>query len=338
MDNSAILPLPPLTLSRYRFTLSADDPMLLPPYKGSTLRGGFGHAFKRMVCFQPEVRTCSECLLRNTCPYAYVFETPVPPESEVLRKNQHVPHPLVIQAPPEETTTYFPGDNLDFHVVLVGRAQQYLPYFLVAFQELGRQGLGRFLELPGGRRRGRYHLAQVEAVSALDDKRALVYTAAQPTHIHAQALPVETAQITAYAQTLPNDRLTIIFHTPARLQHQTQLVRQGPPFAALLKALLGRVSSLAYFHCDTRWELDFRGWIDRAEAVELVESRTVWVDWERYSGRQQQHISMGGLVGQATYAGDLAPFLPLLVLGTLVHVGKGTVFGNGRFSVADSVL
>jgi len=182
---------PSLTLSRYRFALTADDPMLLPPYKGSTLRGGFGHAFKRMVCFQPRVKTCRECLLRYTCPYAYVFETPVPPETAVLSKNEYAPRPLVIEASAEEKTTYFPGDNLDFHIVLVGRAQQYLPYFLVAFQELGRQGLGRSLDLPGGRRRGCYHLARVEAVAALDDAREMVYDAAQPTHIHAQSLPVD---------------------------------------------------------------------------------------------------------------------------------------------------
>jgi hypothetical protein len=34
-----------------------------------------------------------------------------------------------------------------------------------------------------------------------------------------------------------------------------------------------------------------------------------------------------------TYAGDLAPFLPLLRLGELIHVGKNAVFGNGRFGM-----
>lgn len=334
----AIVELPPLTLSRYRFTLTADDPLLLPPYKGSALRGGFGYAFKRMVCFQPEVQTCSACLLRHTCPYAYVFETTTPPDAEVLSKNEHAPRPLVIQPPDDEKTTYFPGDSLDFHVILIGRAQQYLPYFLVAFQELGRQGLGRRLDLPGGRRRGRYHLAQVEAVDPLAGVRALVYDAAQPTHIHAQALPVDAAHVTAYAQTFPTDRLTVEFLTPTRLQHEERLVREGPPFAVLVKALLGRISSLTYFHCGERWETDFRGWIDRAQAIALAETGTAWVDWERYSGRQQQRIEMGGLVGRVTYTGNLAPFLPLLMLGTLTHAGKGAVFGNGRFSVENAAL
>ena len=38
---------------------------------------------------------------------------------------------------------------------------------------------------------------------------------------------------------------------------------------------------------------------------------------------------MGGLVGRVTYEGDLHDYLTLLAMGELVHVGKGTVFGNG---------
>jgi len=56
-------------------------------------------------------------------------------------------------------------------------------------------------------------------------------------------------------------------------------------------------------------------------------------DWSRFSGRQKQRIKMGGLVGLVTYAGDLADYLPLLALGEFIHVGKGTVFGNGQYRI-----
>ena len=52
-------------LARYRFTLKALDTLWLPPFKGSALRGGFGFAFKRLVCFQPH--PCKkQCQLGNT--------------------------------------------------------------------------------------------------------------------------------------------------------------------------------------------------------------------------------------------------------------------------------
>lgn len=42
-----------LCLSRYRVTLSALEALDLPAYLGSTLRGAFGHAFRRVACLAP---------------------------------------------------------------------------------------------------------------------------------------------------------------------------------------------------------------------------------------------------------------------------------------------
>lgn len=54
---------------------------------------------------------------------------------------------------------------------------------------------------------------------------------------------------------------------------------------------------------------------------------------ERYSARQDAKLKMGGVVGEATYEGDLAPFTLLLALGEVLHVGKGTGMGLGRHEV-----
>jgi CRISPR/Cas system endoribonuclease Cas6 (RAMP superfamily) len=45
---------------------------------------------------------------------------------------------------------------------------------------------------------------------------------------------------------------------------------------------------------------------------------------------------MGGVVGEAVYEGDLGPFAPLLALGEVLHVGKGTGFGLGRYEIASN--
>jgi hypothetical protein len=38
-----------ITVAQVDFTLKALEPLTLPPYKGSTLRGGFGAAFRRIT-------------------------------------------------------------------------------------------------------------------------------------------------------------------------------------------------------------------------------------------------------------------------------------------------
>ncbi len=57
----------------YGFEALFTGPALLPPYKGSTFRGGFGVALKRVVCALRQ-QECPVCMLRDKCIYARVFE------------------------------------------------------------------------------------------------------------------------------------------------------------------------------------------------------------------------------------------------------------------------
>lgn len=326
---SALLPLfPAFTLARYRFTLEALEPLRLPPCKGSVLRGGFGYTFKRLVCLQP--RQCSQqCQLGNACPYGYIFETSPLAEAEVLRTFSEIPRPFIIE-PPDDRRTFIPaGERLSFHLILIGQGMPYLPYFVAVFRELGRIGLGSS--------QGRYRLLAVEAAPPYQDRLESVYQAQAEPVLQGASAAISSDAIAARAAALSAGRLTLHFITPTRLKHQGRWVEQGPPFAALVKTLFGRISSLSYFHCGERFEADFRGLIDRAANVRIEQNDTRWEDWSRFSGRQQQRIEMGGLVGRVTYTGDLADYLPLLALGELVHVGKGTVFGNGQYRIITGI-
>jgi hypothetical protein len=68
-----------LALARYRVTLEALEPLDLPDYLGSTLRGASGVAFRRLCCLG---RIDAPCPAPASCPYHLVFETAPPPGSE----------------------------------------------------------------------------------------------------------------------------------------------------------------------------------------------------------------------------------------------------------------
>jgi hypothetical protein len=87
-----------ITIAQVDFTLKALEPLSLPPYKGSTLRGGFGAPFRRIVCVIRD-KKCSDCLLKGKCVYSYIFETPPPADTAVMRKYEAAPHPFVIERP-----------------------------------------------------------------------------------------------------------------------------------------------------------------------------------------------------------------------------------------------
>jgi hypothetical protein len=77
-----------------RLVLRGLTPLRLPRFKGSTLRGGFGHAFKEAVCVV-EHRDCARCLLWTRCAYPYVFDTSVPGGAMRMRKYTQGPHPFI---------------------------------------------------------------------------------------------------------------------------------------------------------------------------------------------------------------------------------------------------
>src|SRR4030042_4120219 len=101
--------------AQFNFFLKALDCIHLPAYKGSTLRGGFGHAFKKIVCVNKE-KICESCLLKQKCAYSYIFETPPPSDTSKMRKYPYAPHPFVITPPLEEKRTYREGDTLCFEL------------------------------------------------------------------------------------------------------------------------------------------------------------------------------------------------------------------------------
>ena len=120
------------SFAQFQFILKAQDCLHLPAYKGSTLRGGFGHAFKKVVCVKRE-KTCDSCLLKGKCVYSYVFETPPPPDTTRMRKYPFAPHPFIITPPPEEKRKYEKGEILEFELTLIGRSIDYVPYFIYTF-------------------------------------------------------------------------------------------------------------------------------------------------------------------------------------------------------------
>lgn len=122
------------------------------------------------------------------------------------------------------------------------------------------------------------------------------------------------------------------FLTPTRLKYDGKL-SPTLEFHILIRNLLRRISLLSYFHCEKELDLDFKGLIEKSKQISVVKSDLKWYDWERYSNRQDTRMMMGGFIGPITFQGDFETFLPFLLLGEYIHVGKGTSFGLGEYEI-----
>src|SRR6266404_3326021 len=122
-----------LPIGLFRFRIAPMQPLLVPAInKGNMLRGGFGHAFRRLCC-TPQCTDTRNCPLAASCPYKAVFEPSPPLGAESLSKNQDIPRPFVFRAPQTRQTRFGKSERFEFDLVLIGRALDSLPYFVLSF-------------------------------------------------------------------------------------------------------------------------------------------------------------------------------------------------------------
>jgi len=305
---------------KYRFKCVFESDAILPPYKGSTFRGIFGHALKKVVCALNK-QECGECLLKERCIYTLVFETKHALKIPMGFRLSEPPHPFVIVPPLTQETHFKSGSSFDFDLLLFGEVNNNIPYFIYAFDQIGKTGIGKNIN----GKRGEFRLRQVETeydTIYSDTDRNLVKTT------NAGEISLQDADCDKDSV----HHMKVFLQTPLRLKFDNQL-KADLPFHVLVRAMLRRISSLLAFYGGGEPSLDYRGLVKRAKNVRIIDDDLSWYDWKRYSLRQDQAMLMGGIVGEVTYEGAVNEFIPLIDFCTKTHIGKQTAFGLGKIAV-----
>jgi hypothetical protein len=311
-----------LELHCHEVTVRFLEKAVVPPYEGSMIRGAFGRAFKESCC--PFPHDGAGCPLGDKCPYGYVFETSPPEGAREFAKNQDVPRPYVFEPPQGTKMEYEAGEKMRFGFTVVGRAADYMPYFIFAFSKMGEEGVGRL--------KARYELERVVARNPLVGTREEVFDGEV---VRNRRLPVLWEDALTAARKLDGERLRLEFLTPTFVKFRGDVSPEAPPFAALVQSLLIRLPMLSAVHCGEIWREDFRALVKKAAEVETLRDETTWVSFRRYSSFKKKFEPLEGVVGGVEYAGPVEEFLPLICIGQLAHLGKRAVFGLGRYHVIE---
>jgi len=344
----------PLPIARYRFTARVQQPLSLPDYAGSLLRGQFGAALRNVACMTRQP-TCPGCPLTQTCPYTRIFEAPPPPKgSHALQDFSQIPNPYIIEPPTPGARVLDADDDLVFHLVLVGQAIDQLALIVFALQRALTQGLTRqrvptdLLQVDWIDEHGAPHpVWHIERPTLLAHPGVLPAPFSQPPHTVAPDAPdaSNNEAASAYstgARAQKGIEITLHIQTPLRLQSQGKPLGVGQLTPrVLLAAVARRTALLMEFHAGQA------GWGEAAKHISrLSESLTDtqdlhWFDWTRYSSRQQQEMTLGGVLGRWALHGDadtLAHIYPWLWLGQWLHVGKNASMGLGGYRLTTRPL
>ncbi len=130
------------------------------------------------------------------------------------------------------------------------------------------------------------------------------------------------------------ERMVLRFVTPVRLTKESRVVNTDIDFPLILRTIIRRLRDLKRAHAmDGGLGSVDHGFYAEAESVETLENRLVWVRRKRFSYRQKQSVYLDGFEGKVAFAGPLHSYYSLLRAGELIHIGKGTSNGNGRFEI-----
>ncbi len=358
-----------LTAHHLRFTLKAETTIELNEQPGSALRGmlfnslrGPRHNPALGFCTQRHLKTCAECPLLAVCPVASLVAT-MNPQAD---RGRDVPRPYAIVPPSSGKTRYEAGERLSFGLTLFGNALNLFPYIVMALRQAGPGGLGKRLPRPEAKerhRRGRFAVQSAQAINLLTGE---VQDILEPdnTVVQRPDLPVTQAQIEEMSRRLLNLELnnsanghhptstyqggaiegpleiTLHFKTPTRIIDQQQLLKE-PHFSPIFHRLLDRLILLdreysGEVSANPPETLDKDRLLGLSDQVVLVKNEIRWLEVWSYSARQQKQTPISGFVGQAGYCATRqvwAQLLPYLLWGSVIHVGKNAVKGDGVIEV-----
>ena len=292
----------------YTLEFTAERDGKLPAFPGSTIRGAFGNALKRLVCVMRN-RPCDGCPLEFTCMYTTVFETRAKPSGENPVRNIRPPHPFVLKVDFVANRQLNGGDRLDIGITLYGTAMANYPFILRAMEEACEYGLGPN-RLP-------FRLKAIRQVGKHRD------------WMRGHAYPVPVIRDIPKASGSSCRWRTV---TPLRLRSEGKPVDHlglvprdiALPVLRRLMLLVNHYGNPDHFHVHPHMN-------NSACLLRFTSCDLKWKRLQRYSSRQSTTHSISGLMGVVGIDFSDAPeWGPILAWAPAIHVGKATSMGLGR--------
>ncbi len=311
-----------LNFTIQKITFLAEEPLLVPEYKGSMIRGALGHALKKVSCALKKFN-CPECPILEKCAYSVCFETPIPKSSEIMKKYPKAPHPYILEPPLETKDRYEPGEKFECLLTLVGKSKEFLSHFTFALNVMAEEGFGKG--------RGKSKLISLDYLNHDGSWVPLYFSETNEFLGEPHAFSINDIQ-NRKEQFNTCQQLEIQYTTPTRLVVDGNLHSKGE-IPDILPGLLRRLTLLQYFFCGGYLEKDVVSLIEMSKKLQFIYSDFQWQDWVRYSSRQDRKVIMGGFIGSIRYEQVPPEILEILCWGEYLHIGKGTVFGLGKYKL-----
>ena len=298
--------------TKIHFTVEFVEDTELVREKASALRGGMGEMLLRAHCIAD--RNCdscgfeSECIVQRTM-YSKFTHVPVS-----MHSGDSVGYVMLCT---DTRRRFLQGDQMDFTLTLIGKNIVYFSQYLNALHALGMSGLGR--------NQSRYRIVSVKNIYG---EQILEGDNIYMQNYKWQRLG-EYISWRKRKLEVQTDAYQVIFQTPVSMKYQGQFIEEFSA-EALGSGLVRRLNILSAFEDlfgeDTKYEPE-------TEFPEIQSQKIVPAEISRYSPRKDAHVKLRGIKGVIQTRKIPAEWLDALLAGEIVHIGRNTSFGFGKYIV-----
>lgn len=288
------------------FHLRFDNPVLADTPPLFVLRSLLGMQLRSMSCMSHQPK-CPDCMYKGACAYAFLFETILPQQNDIVPGRDRASHPFAFTQGDLSVGTNM--SEYDFTMTLFGQAIDYLPYIYAAIVRAGKSGIFK----------SRTCFSVTDVV--VDGKSVLIDESNIDTDF-------ERKLFSFSSDGLEESRGEVLVELKSPLRFKTG-GKYSPEFSAsdFFSALYRRAATLFKMYGTE----DFKAERLLESCVEISRRDIRWKKLDHYSVRQKKLVILSGSIGTFSLSGTFSCMeKKLLEFGRIANAGKNTNFGLGQ--------
>ncbi len=294
---------------KLHFYLTFPEDSILPIYKASALRGGIGEMLLRANCIRN--RDCKNCDFESECMVQRTMYSKFENKPAFITSGDSAGYVIECEDYHEE---YEAGSTMQFNLILFGKTIVYFNSYLQAIAALGQNGIGKY--------KTRFWISRItntigeDILSGSDINMAFYKVQTIDDYVeYRKAMLMKNGM-----------RNRVEVKTPLTIKYQGDFIKEFD-MHAIVRAVQRRILILDCFENIEGDELYRKEY----QIPDIIKQRIVPRSVRRFSNRQEQGMWLHGIEGILHTSEIQEELLELLLAGEILHIGKNTSFGFGRY-------
>lgn len=291
------------------FTVTFAEDCVLPRNKASAIRGGMGEMLLRANCVRD--RDCENCDFESECIVRRTMYSRFDIKPDFVTTGESIGYVLECE---DHRKEFSMGDRMNFTLILFGKTIVYFNQFLQAFAMLGVSGLGRNnarFAITSVRNPDGGHILDGNSVNMANYRIESIGDYVE-RRLESMDYPIHNR---------------IVFQSPLTLKHMGEFIQEFE-IEPIINAVLRRLYMLDCFE-----GMNIKKHPPDFDIPVITEQEHTFVSIDRYSNRQGSRMSLKGIKGEIKLDDIGEEALAVLLAGELIHIGKNTSFGFGKYIV-----